>query len=244
MTERFFITNQIEEDQRDILVSDVLQIHQIARVLRKKQGDIIFILDNSSYEYKCEIKQLTKKLLLLKILDRSINKNEPTLKVAIYQSLIKKNKMEFVFEKCTEIGVSEFHPILSENSVKLSLNLDRANIILKEATEQSQRGMIPTLSDIKKFKSIAKQLSEDSLNIIFHEKEKGENLINFLIDNKEKIENNKEINLFIGPEGGFSEDEIIFAESLGFKVLSLGKRVLRAETAAIVATSLVLSFDK
>ncbi len=244
MTERFFINKKIEKDEKEILISDTNQIHQISKVLRKKQGDIIFILDNSGFEYECQIRQLVKKMLLLKIVSRKKNKNEPKVKVALYQSLIKKNKMEFVFEKCTEIGVSEFHPIISDRSVKLSLNKKRAETILKEATEQSQRGKIPELFLPEYFKKAINNISSDNLNIIFHEKSEELDFIDFLFKKSKTLKDVDKINLFIGPEGGFSEEEIDIATKRGFFVVSLGKRVLRSETASILSSGAILLFDK
>jgi len=192
----------------------------------------------------CKIKQATKKLVLLEILEKKENKNEPKLKVTLHQSIIKKDKLDFVFEKCTEIGVLKFQPILSEHSVKLSFKEERLQKILKEAAEQSRRGKIPMLSQVEKFEKVLKASDKENINIIFHEKEKENFLINFLIDDKEIIGNNKEINIFVGPEGGFSDKEIEAAKEEGFLVFSLGKRTLRAETAAIFSSSLILSLEQ
>ncbi|MBI3671578.1 16S rRNA (uracil(1498)-N(3))-methyltransferase [Candidatus Azambacteria bacterium] len=237
MTERFFISEKIGELQNELVISDSDLIRQIGKVLRKKTGDKIFILDNSGFEFECEIRQASKKLILLKILKKEKNKNEPEVSISLYQSLLKKDKMEFVFEKCAEIGILNFHPMVSEHSVKLSFKSERAEKILKEAAEQSQRGVIPRLFETKKFKNAIGEIGDDSLKIIFHEKEKNAEIFDFLMNNKEKIGKYKEISIFIGPEGGFSESEISLAKEKGFNVLSLGKRVLRAETAAIVASA-------
>ncbi|MEK7453229.1 MAG: RsmE family RNA methyltransferase [Patescibacteria group bacterium] len=237
MTERFFINEKIQDSQDEIVISDIDLIHQVSRVLRKKAGDIVIVLDNSGFEFKCEIRQIVKNFLLLKILNKEKNNNEPSIILSLYQSLVKKDKMELIFEKCTEIGVSKFYPIISEHSVKLFLKVDRARKILKEATEQSQRGVVPKLADILKFKEAIMGCKGDSLNIIFYEKEKLEKITDFLIDNKERLGNIREINIFIGPEGGFSEEEIGIAREKGFILLSLGGRILRAETAAIIASA-------
>ncbi len=241
---RFFIEDKIKENQTELIILDSKKAHKICNVLRMKRADKLTVLDNSAYEFLCEIKQVTKKLILLKILEKTKNNNEPKLKLALYQSIIKKDKMDFVLEKCTEIGVSSFHPIISKHSVKLSLKEERMQKILKEATEQSKRGKIPKLFKIKEFKKAIENCNKENINIIFHEKEKENFLINFLIDNKEIFKrSNKEICLFIGPEGGFSDEEIKIAEENGFRIFSLGKRTLRAETAAIFSSSLISSFE-
>jgi len=237
MTERFFVKEKIKEGQKEIILHDVAQIHQITKVLRKKHEDILFILDNSGNEYKCKIKQTNHKLLLLEVLESFKNNNEPEMFVSLFQSILKKDKMEFVFEKCTELGVSEFNPIVSENSVKLSLKEERAGVIIKEATEQSQRGIIPKLNKIIKFKQALDICEPNDLNIIFHEK--NNDILTSILKGKD-IQKYKKINIFVGPEGGFSENEIKLAKEKGFLIASLGKRVLRGETAAIAASTMLL----
>ncbi len=240
MTERFFLNQKIKDEQKEVLVFDVGCIFQITKVLRKKKEDRIVILDNTGFEYECQIRQANKKLLLLDVLKKCKNENEPEIEVVLYQSIIKKNKIEFVFEKCTEVGVSAFCPILSEHSVKLSFNKKRAETILKEAAEQSQRGKIPELFDVLAFKKAIKKCEQNSaLNLIFHNFGENENLHNFILKNKE-FQKVKKINIFVGPEGGFSENEINFAKENGFFVLSLGKRTLKAETAAVVSSAFLL----
>lgn len=240
MTERFFIEQKINEGQAEIIISDIALIHQIIKVLRKKIGDKVLILDNSGFEYECEIRQAAKKLILLRISKKSANQNEPKTTVALFQSLLKKQNMDFVFEKCTEIGVSRFTPIVSERSVKLSLNMERAQKILKESAEQSQRGKIPEIFDMISFQDAILQCKKSDLNILFHEKEKGKNIRGFILADQERIKNAKNINIFIGPEGGFSEKEVSIAQEYGFEILSLGARVLRAETAAVVSSGFLI----
>jgi len=181
---RFFIENKISDDETEIVISDFAQAHKISKVLRRKKGDKLIILDNSGLEFLCEIKQVTDKLVLLKILERRENENDPKLRVVLYQSIVKKDKMDLVFEKCTEVGVSEFHPLLSEHSVKLAFKGERAEKILKEASEQSRRGKMPKLFKTEKFGAVIKNTNKENINIIFHEKEKGNFLIDFLINNR------------------------------------------------------------
>jgi 16S rRNA (uracil1498-N3)-methyltransferase len=241
---RFFTEEKIREDQSEIIISDAQQAHKISRVLRKKTGDKIIILDNFGLEFLCEIKQSTTKLILLRIIEKKENNNELKFRISLYQSMIKKDKMDFVFEKCTEMGVSEFHPLLSEHSVKLSLKEERMKKILKEASEQSRRGKIPKLFKMEKFKIAVKNCSKEDINIIFYEKEKSKFLIEFLIDNREMIrKGSRNINLFIGSEGGFSDEEIKMAKDAEFNIFSLGKRTLRAETAAIFSSVLISSIE-
>ena len=227
---RFFIAQKIG-DASEITVSDKDIYHQIVRVLRRREGDVVEMLDNSGFEYRCVIQNIGKSDLTLNVESKKLNLAEPEIYVTLYQSLLKKDKMEWVFEKCAEIGVSHFVPVLSEHSVKLNFNMDRARKILKEAAEQCGRGKIPELSEVMSFKEAAAQVgSSGALNVFLHEA--SENILTGLT-----IEF-KNINLFVGPEGGFSENEANIAGENNFKIISISRRVLRAETAAVAGSFL------
>jgi len=152
----------------------------------------------------------------------------------LYQALLKKDNMELIFEKCTEVGISTFVPIASERSIKKSVNQERAEKIIKEASEQSGRALVPRVQSIITFaEAIAIAKKTGSLNIIAHEKETRRSL-------DAAPPTSRRVSLFIGPEGGFSEKEITMARNAGFFITSLSRRVLRAETAAIVGSYAVL----
>ena len=232
---RFFVEEKIGGGESFIL-SDKAQIHQISRVLRLKEGSDIILLDNSGFEYSAVIESLAEDEIILKILEKRESEAEPKIKLALYQSLLKKDKMEWIFEKGTELGVSKFVPVLSKYCVKTDFNFERAKKIIREAAEQCGRAKLPELSEISDFEKAAE----------FRAREGG---LNFILDvdagiSLKKIVHEKkpsgEINIFVGPEGGFSEDEIAAAEKAGFQIISLGKRILRAETAAIAACALLV----
>ncbi|OGD24114.1 hypothetical protein A2Z10_01245 [Candidatus Azambacteria bacterium RBG_16_47_10] len=234
---RFFITEPISTE-KDLVIADAGIGRQVTKVLRKKAGDEIIVLDGSGNECVVMIKENKKDVLVCEVLTCTKNSNEPAIPLVLYQSVLKKDKMEWVFEKGTEIGVSEFVPFLSEHSVKLGINPARAHKIAQEAAEQSRRGKIPTIADTMLFDAaLAHAQASGYVTIIAH------NIGAFANIRKcgEMTAKAKGINVFIGPEGGFSEDEIARASQSGFRVVSLGKRVLRAETAAIVACFSVIS---
>jgi len=227
---RFFISQKIG-DASEITVADKDIYHQIVRVLRRRKGDVVEMLDNSGFEYRCVIQNIGKSDLTLSVESKELNPAEPEIYVTLYQSLLKKDKMEWVLEKCTEIGVSSFVPVLSEHSVKLGINIDRARKILKEATEQCGRGKIPELSEVMSFKdAVARARAGGALNVFLHEA--PEITAGFITGEF------KNINLFVGPEGGFSESEVNIAGENNFKIISISQRVLRAETAAIAGSFL------
>ncbi len=231
---RFFITQKIQEDASRITLQDSSVAYQVKKVLRKKEGSEIMLLDGSGFEYLCVISSLSSVLLELEIVEKKKNTNESMRPVRLYQSIIKKDKMEWVFEKCTEIGVSEFTPILAEHSVKLKINEERSRHIIREASEQSRRGKIPVLTDTVSFsKAISEiNLKENSLTIVAHNTGNYPHIKDVLV--KEK--NNRPVNLFIGPEGGFSESEIEVFQKQECTFVSLGVTTLRSETAAVVAS--------
>ncbi len=134
-----------------------------------------------------------------------------------------------MLEKGTELGVSYFHPIISERSEKKNINFERARKIVREASEQSGRGSLPSISDLANFED---SLNNDFSSIAFHPT--GDKF------NKNDFEREKAIGIFIGPEGGWSNKELELFTEKGVKILSFGQQILKAETAAIVASSLLL----
>jgi len=150
------------------------------------------------------------------------NGTVPQHKITLYQSIIKKDKMEWVVEKATELGVTKIVPIISERSEKKGFNVDRARKIAIEASEQCGRGDIPQIVEPI---TIEKAISQAEKAIVFDSSGKS-------LKELDKIETKS---IFIGPEGGWSENEISKFKSQNFEILNLGDLTLRAETAAIVS---------
>ncbi len=235
---RFFLSEKTEVSDGKIMVYDKDLIFQILKVLRKKKDDELIFLDNEGFEYLSKIKNTNSKLIIFEILKKEKNKNEPKTKLTLFQAVIKKNKMDFVFEKGTEIGVFKFCPFLSKHSVKLGVNLTRAKKIVKEASEQSERGVIPEVCKPESLKDVINKIkSDDAFNLVCLERSNSQHIIDFALEHK-KI---KKINLFVGPEGGFAKEDLNLLEDLpNLFFLSLGKRILKSETASLVAASLFL----
>lgn len=228
---RFFINQPIEQG-KDITLTDAGITHQFAHVLRLKEGDAVVLLDGEGNEGDAVIQSITKKSVTLALGKRARNENEPLNAVTLYQSVVKKDKMEWVFEKCTEIGVSRFAPMLSEHSVKQGVNGVRAQKIIREAAEQSRRGMIPEIREISSFTDAVQEAKKNgAVCILAHNEGEAEQITDFA----RAYDLSGGVNVFIGPEGGFNDAEVAHASQNGFHIVSLGKRTLRAETAAIVA---------
>ncbi len=223
--------------QGTITLDDANIIHQITKVLRLKKNDI-FIIFSPHYEYEVTIKTLTQKTIELTVLEKRQTNREPSKQLIIYQSLLKKDNFEWVLQKGTELGVQSFVPIVTHNSIVRKITdtkLKRYQKILTEATEQCGGKQPPALHQLLTFEqAITKSAGQDGQKIIAWEGESGNNLT-------KKIHSGQPCyHLFIGPEGGFSPEEIKLAANNGFTAVSLGKRILRAETAAIAAASLIL----
>ncbi len=231
---RFFIPQErIEGDKVCIKGKQALQIHN---VLRAKPGQSLIVLDNTGFQYQIKLSSVDKNMVRGEIIDCSFCPNEPKVQVHLYQALLKGSKFEFVLQKCTEVGVASFTPMLCERCVSRDIGktrMSRWQTIITEAAEQSQRGKLPLLEPLLPFEKACD--SAFGLSMLPWEEESELGLKNVL-----RERNATTINIFIGPEGGFSAQEVEFARSRGIIPVTLGKRVLRAETAALVAVTLVL----
>lgn len=236
MLPRFYLQNIIIQND-SVNIRDKQVIYQITKILRLKKGDIFVVFD-PQFEYQILIRQISQENLTGKIIEKTKSEREPKKKLTLYQSLLKSDKFEWILQKCVEIGVSEFTPMVSDNSIvrEISENkLERYQKIIKEATEQYGSTKIANLSPVVTFKQAAEQIKDFKGQKILAWEGQIENQINKVLD-----KNQKEYHLFIGPEGGFSPEEVELAGQNGIQIVSLGKRILRAETAAIVASGLIL----
>jgi 16S rRNA (uracil1498-N3)-methyltransferase len=211
--------------------------HQISRVLRLKIGDEVEVFDGSGQEHSVRLDDLRREASGTVI--RSFRSEaEPDLFVTLYQGLLKGKKLELVLQKCTEIGVSQFIPIQSERAVAgepSELRQERFSEIVREAAEQSGRGVVPLVEGPRDLAQALSQATASGRVLFLWE---GERLAplpaasTYLAGSR--------LSLFVGPEGGFGEAEAAAARLVGAEVVSLGRRILRAETAAIAASALVL----
>jgi 16S rRNA (uracil1498-N3)-methyltransferase len=227
--QRFFIEQEIEEGN-EIMIIDADFVHQIFHVFRKKIGDEIVLLDNSGFEYLAEIVSMNKKEVNVKILNKKEVENVLKNEVILFASLIKKDKFEWVLEKCTELGISKFVPVISERSEKKGLNIDRARKIIKEASEQSERGFMPEICEPITLDEATKELDYEA--VALH--------LTGGIFNTEQLKSIKKLGLFIGPEGGWGERDLELFKKNNIPLVTLGTQVLRAETASVAVVAKLL----
>ncbi len=224
---RFFITERIPQ-KGEFTVSDAGLLNQWRSVLRMETGDKLIAFDGAGDEALCELRALDKKSATLLILEKKKGL-VPAREVTLFMSLIKRDNFELVLEKATELGVSRIVPVIASRSEKKGLNRLRSEKILREASEQSGRATVPVLDDVVSIKDIFNTYKEPIIVL-----DPRGNHFNY--------ENDSEpTGLVIGPEGGFTDEEIEFFRSRCAPIISVGATILRAETAAIVAIALVLA---
>ena len=205
---------------------------QMALVLKLKIGESVLLSDGQGREAEYEILQIKKSAVRL-IRDSEISavKAEPTNRVMLYASILKRENFEFIVQKATECGVLRIVPVLGQRTIKKDVKIDRLREIAKEAAEQSGRGMVPEISEPMKLEQALKDAEINGQNYFF---DKDAAMTGF------KPPASGSIGLFIGPEGGWTPEEAAQAKHAGCKTVSLGPRVLRGETAAIVAVFLAV----
>ena len=239
--DRFFTPkNNINLEQNTCII-DGEDVKHISRVLRCKENDQLEVCDMDNNEYICEIREINKDNILLDIIEKVNIKRESSLKVKLYQGMPKGTKMELILQKLTEIGVDEIVLVQTKRSVtkidnkKEDKKIERWERIIYEAAKQSKRGKIPTLRGVLTFKEALEDMKNNDLNLCPYENERTISIKECLKDVSADT-----IGIFVGPEGGFEEDEIEKIQDIDGKVVSLGPRILRTETASVVASSIVL----
>ena len=237
MPKFFFKKEQIDGDMIYINGEDA---NHIANVLRAKENDEIIICDGEGTDHLCTIVSIDKKSVMARIKEKKKNENEPETKITLYQGIAKGERMDTAIQKSVEIGVSRIVPVITEHTVvkisgKEEKKTERWNKISESAAKQCGRGIIPKVENAVLFKDAVKEAAQSGFSIIPYENEDTVSMRDVIKD----IES-RNINIFIGPEGGFSESEIRYAKENSLKTVTLGKRILRTETAGLVASVILL----
>ncbi len=237
---RFFVPPSHFADGRVTLPSDAAR--QLARVLRARPGDSIIALDDSGYEYIVTLDSVSPRHASGVIHGRYLGNGETRLSITLYQGLMKADRFEYVLQKGTELGISRFVPIISERTVARNVispnRLERWRRIIREAAEQSGRCRLPVLDDTLIFTEACDSIAGPA--IIGWECERDTGIRDTLLRRKSDIEHAQSIAIVIGSEGGLTDTEVSYALGRGIAPVSLGRRILRAETAGIIAAAAVL----
>lgn len=240
---KFFVEKeQIENNRIKIIGRDV---NHIKNVLRLQQGSEIQIGNAQNEEnYKCKIQEINNQYIECTVLEKIEIVTEPNVEIHLFQGLPKADKMESIIQKTTEIGIKEITPVIMARSiVKLEdktaiKKVERWQKIAEVAAKQSKRDIIPQVNLPTNLKNIYENLSGYDIVLVAYEKEENTTIKQVL--RKITHKKNAKIAIIIGPEGGMEQEEIEQLTKAGAKVVSLGKRILRTETAPIVVTTIII----
>ncbi len=241
--QRFFLPPESFQGQTILFPKDIS--HQIKRVLRMQNGQQVIVLNNKGYEFDVELDETNTSQISARIINTRAALGEPDNQITLYISLTQREKFEWVLQKCTEVGVNKFVPLITSRTLlkknqEAHRKVDRWRRIIREAAEQCERGRIPVLAEVLQFDALAVQENQADLRLMLWASEDQLNLKDVLNLIPPSKKSGLEIELLIGPEGGFSSQEVLQAQENGFKAVSMGKRILRMETAAVAAVTAVL----
>lgn len=235
---KFFIDkSQITEKTAVVIGSDV---SHIARVLRMGEGDNLLLCDGEGFDYEVRILSVSKDEILTEILSSYPCKNEPMTEVTLYQGIPKQGKMEWIIEKCTEMGVSTIVPVqMTRSVVKLTTEqaekkIERWQKTAREAAKQCGRGKIPKVTMPITIKELV-QADLPEFLLFPYEEERTSSVREALSQKTAGT-----AGIFIGPEGGFDPDEAALLQKMGAHTVSLGPRILRTETAGLATLTMLL----
>jgi len=242
---KFFIkTNQIKENEIEIINEDV---NHIKNVLRKKIDENIDICDNEKYvDYKCKIKEINDNNIICSILKKNEYNSDLKIEIDIFQGLPKTDKMELVIQKSVELGVNSIIPVaLKRCIVKIDKKdeikkIQRWQKISEVAAKQCGRSNIPKVENIMAIQNICNIIKNYDKMLIAYEEDKDHILKNEINELKKMEKKNLKIGVLIGPEGGLEKEEVEILKQNGAKVITLGKRILRTETVALNVLSILM----
>ena len=238
----FFVNeNQKQNDRYFINGTD---FNHIKNVLRMNIGETFLVSENGMSSL-CEIESFETDTVIVKIIEENYNDTSLPIKIYLFQGLPKGDKMELIIQKCVELGVHEIVPVQMSRSVvkieekKKKSKRDRWQAISESAAKQSKCNKIPEISEILTYKQALEKAKDLDLLLVPYESKNG------MEDTKtalNEIKSGMSVGILIGPEGGFDDTEIESLEQIGAKTVSLGKRILRTETASITALSMLMLY--
>ncbi len=220
----FTVPNTVLANKNTITISDSEIIKQISKVLRLEVGEQVVLKTNQT-AYEGVVSLVSRNEVVVSELVEK-ERTGSYKKVSLFFCIPKKDKFELILEKCTEIGVTDFYPVISDRTIKTNINIERSEKIIQEASEQAQRIDTPTLHAIQSIDDIIKEYRPAVFDV------EGEAFI--------KDENKAVQNILIGPEGGFTIRELELFRNTRLDIYKVGETVLKTETAAIIVSGLIL----
>lgn len=239
---RFFVNP--EKINNNLVTIDGEDAAHILKVLRLKEGDLIEVCDGMGTDYRGRLIKTAKGEVEVLLEDPKPSTGEPKTKVTLYQGLPKSSKMDLVIQKCVELGIYSIVPVVTARTVVNLSNPDKEHRkvmrwqkIAQEAAKQSGRGIIPKVHRPILYDEVIDKVS-DPIKLLPWEEERSTGLRKAL----ERADRAQNISILIGPEGGFEQDEIMKAKERGWKVVTLGPRILRTETAGMAVLSAIMFY--
>lgn len=237
---RFFVAPELVQHLDAIVTLPKELARQLRDVLHLQVGEQVVLLDNSGDEILATIASVSKSTVDVRLIERRAGKSESPVRIILCQGLLKSARFEWVLEKGTELGVSVFSPILCRRSMAGledagTSKMQRWQRIIMEAAEQSGRARLPALLPIRPLKDVLNDMPPGALALMPWEEEHA-----LMLRDALKSPSSSTVIIFIGPEGGLTADEVKLAQQHSVQVVSLGSRILRAETAALAAVASVM----
>lgn len=239
--QHFFVTtDQVKDGKIYIEGSDV---NHIRNVLRMKPGEQLYISDGDNHKYLCQVEGFAEEKAALQILSEETTDTELPSKIYLFQGLPKGDKMELIIQKTVELGVYEVIPVSMKRCVvrldakKAAKKTARWNEIARSAAKQSGRGIIPHVREVVGFEEALDLAKELDLVLIPYELAEGMEYTRQVV---KSLEPGQSVGIFIGPEGGFEKEEVARAKEAGAKEITLGRRILRTETAGMALLSILM----
>jgi 16S rRNA (uracil1498-N3)-methyltransferase len=233
----YFFVNQEDISSHGLILRGDESKH-LVRVMRKNIGDRIFATDGNDTMYEAVIVEIGKTDVRCDVAAIHRKYNETLLDITLAVSLLKNpSRFDYLVEKATELGVRTIIPLLSERTIPLREKHDRLEKIALAAMKQCGRSWLPRIQPLQKFETVVNNSSHWPLKFIPHEKTDTHQTVSSELKYHDDVHS---ILIIIGPEGGFSDDEVAVAEHNGFKLISLGSRRLRTETAVVVTLAELL----
>jgi len=235
---RFFVPKEMIKGNRIVITGK--EAHHILDVMRLKESDKVITFDGSGREYIGVVKETDRRSLVVEILERRVARQIEALEITLIQALTKKEKIDYIVEKATELGVHRVVPVFTERAIpvwddeKRRSHVDRWRKIAREASKQCGRSSIPEISEIEDFGSAVTRMSDKELRLIAVLSEETVPISSAISGLKPKS-----VVIAIGPEGDFTQAETDAAKKAGFKPVSLGLRVLKSDTAGLAALAIL-----